>query len=45
MGRVERVYIRLYKRYAREEKREFEKIEEAEKTRRDYVLVGLQPAP
>ena len=27
MGRVERVYIRLYKRYAREEKREFEKTE------------------
>ena len=45
MGRAERVYIKLYKRYAREEKREFEKTEEAEKTRRGYVLVGLQPAP
>ena len=33
MGKVERVYIRLYKRYAREEKREFEKTEEAEKTK------------
>ena len=41
----QKVYIRLYKRYAREEKREFEKTEEAEKTRRGYVLVGLQPAP
>ena len=45
MGRVERVYIRLYKRCAREEEREFEKTEGAEKTRRGYVLVGLQSAP
>ena len=45
MGRAERVYIKLYKRYAREEQREFETTEEAEKTRRGYVLVGLQPAP
>ena len=45
MGRVERVYIRLYKRYAREGKRKFEKTEEAEKTRRGYVLAGLQPVP
>ena len=34
----------LYKG-TRAREREFEKTEEAEKTRRGYVLVGLQPAP